>query len=1113
MPIFPLRYCIAELIPLFMFSSSICLPVVTTIGLLLLTRSLFAQQPSETPFYANPKISSQHTETPHTTIWPCATEQQAIINDRSASSRIQSLNGSWKFKWVKHPNLVPADFIHIATHDQDWDDLLVPSNWQVIGAREGRGYDRPIFTNIRHPFPATPPLIQADTNAVGLYRKRFTLPTDWTDQSQSDRETFLHFAGVQSTCRVFLNGRYVGYHEDSMTPAEFRITDGLQAGENTLAVEVINWSDGSYLEDQDFWRLSGIFRDVLLISRPKVYLRDLQLITDLDEPTYRSGTLKMTAYVRNFTGQPMPGYRLKTTLYDPKKQVVFTEIISSETAVGPDQEGVIRFSKSVSNPLLWSAEMPNLYTLTLQLLNPDGQVSEAISQRIGFREMELRGGQLLINGQPVTFKGVNRHEFDTNTGRVISRESMIQDIRLMKQFNINAVRTSHYPNVTDWYDLCDEYGLYVIDEANIESHDLWQQGYEIADRPEWRDAFVARGRAMVERDKNHPSIVIWSLGNETGMGQNFTDMATIIKLVDPTRPIHYEGRKPYNQTSLSPFDIVTTMYPSVDELVKLMEKDPKRPVIICEYAHAMGNSVGNLKDYWAAIDKYPRLQGGFIWDWADQGLTLRDKKGEFYIDHINYIDGANACDGLVNPDRTPQPELNEVKRVYSYVKFILPEPLTATQTKVNLKNTYDFQTLDNLKLVCKLMRNGEVVQQGTVPTLTARAGQTIQVTVPYSIPAVREPGSEYFLVLSLQLKEATPWAAAGHEVAAEQFPIQTDIPMPPVIGVSRIPVLKSAPAASGLSVSGADFSLVFNKATGGISQWLYRGKDLLTGRNDAMGGLLQPSFFRVPTDNDEGGGTNSFASRWRKAGLDHPTLSPVEMRVDKLGSQRIRVTCVNDLAMTGGTIRQTTEYLVYGTGDVVVSTTYTPGTSAVGVGLPPLARVGMQISLPASLSALTWYGRGPFESYQDRKDAAFVGQYSGSVADQFFPYVMAQENGSKTDVRWAHLTDGSNTSGLLIMAEPNGTGPSLLTINARDYTDAALLTAKNPHAQAIERGNTIVVNIDHQQMGLGGDDSWTPRTHAEYQLPATRMYIYSFRLRPTDSRTDRKAVINLILPR
>ena len=364
--------------------------------------------------------------------------------------------------------------------------------------------------------------MQTDTNAVGLYRKRFTIPPGW-----ADRETFLHFAGVQSTCRVFLNGRYVGYHEDSMTPAEFRITEALKTGENVLAVEVINWSDGSYLEDQDFWRLAGIFREVLVINRPKLHLRDLQIRTDLEETTYKNATLKVAAYVHNLAGQTMPVFRLKTTLYDPKQQVVFAETQLSAQAVGSEQERVLRLSRYVTNPLLWSAEVPNLYTLTLQLLGADGLVLEVVSQKIGFRDVKMRGGQLLLNGQPITFKGVNRHEFDPTTGRVISRESMIQDIKLMKQHNINAVRTSHYPNATDWYDLCDEYGLYVMDEANIESHDLWYKGYEIAERPEWRDAFVARGRALVERDKNHPSVVVWSLGNETSMGQNFRDMASI----------------------------------------------------------------------------------------------------------------------------------------------------------------------------------------------------------------------------------------------------------------------------------------------------------------------------------------------------------------------------------------------------------------------------------------------------------------------------------------------------------------------------------------------------------------------------------------------------------
>lgn len=1071
------------------------------------------------PAWEDPQVISLQTEKPHATLVPFATEQQALATtDWRTSPFLKLLNGTWKFRWLKHPNLVPNDFYLPTTNDQQWDNLPVPSNWQVVGAQEGRPYDRPIFTNIKHPFPATPPRITADTNAVGVYRLRFTIPANF-----QDRNVFLHFAGVQSTCRVFLNGEFVGYHEDGMTPAEFLITDKPKAGrsdgsENLLAVEVINWSDGSYLEDQDFWRLAGIFRDVFLVARPKTYLRDLAVVTDLDEQ-YRNATLKLTASMRRVgeLGTPAP-YRLRFTLYDPKRTVVFTETLRSEEATDAGQETLFRLKKEIQTPALWSAESPSLYTLTIQMLGPNGESIEVISQRIGFREMTLTDGQLLLNGKPVTYKGVNRHEFDPNMGRVMSRERMIQDIKLMKQYNINAVRTSHYPNVTDWYDLCDEYGLYVIDEANIESHELWGKGQTPAAKPEWREAFVARGRAMVERDKNHPCVVIWSLGNETGMGQNFKDMADIIRLIDPSRPIHYEGRQPYNGTSLTSFDIISTMYPSVDELLKLMEKDPHRPVIVCEYAHAMGNSVGNLKDYWNAIDKYPRLQGGFIWDWVDQGLRLKNKAGNLYTDHINHIDGANACDGLVNPDRTPQPELNEVKQVYQYIKLAMPAAWVAGQpVKINVRNTFDFQSLEPFRLEWELVRNGEVVQRGGENNLVAKPGQTQVLTLPVrldgpvdtrqldgnarpsatALAAQNALAGEYYLNISVRLKQATTWAAAGHEVASGQFLIKNEPGTVAVLGISRIPAVRVTETPTNATVRGKEFAVVFDKATGTLSQWFYKGRDVL-----ATG--MQPSFWRVPTDNDEGGGAESYAARWRKAGLDKLSVSPVEVKIEKR-PQLIRVSCTSELTGVGGSIRQQTDYIVYGTGDVQVTTTYTPSGT-----LPPLARVGMQFQLPATLTKLTWYGRGPFETYADRKDAAKVGVYEGRVADQFFPYTMAQENGNKTDVRWATLSDATGT-GLLLVGGTSG-NPAVLNINARDYTDAALLKAKQPDTQNVERGNVVVVNVDLAQMGLGGDDSWSPRVHPEYLLPATKPYTYSFRMRPIDGRTNVREAITLQLP-
>jgi beta-galactosidase len=1086
--------------------------VLLPVFFLLITATLTLAQETTTtlPDWENPKINSRNTEKAHATLIPFVSQQQALTaTDWRTSPNVKLLNGIWKFKWVKHPSLVPADFFLPTTNDQNWDNIPVPSNWQVVGARENRGYDRPIFTNIKHPFAATPPRITADTNAVGLHRMRFTIPANFRDQP-----VFLHFAGVQSACYVYLNGQMVGYHEDGMTPAEFEITDKLASGENLLAVEVINWSDGSYLEDQDFWRLSGIFRDVFVYTTPKIHLRDLYVTTDLDDQ-YKDATLKIQAYIRNLTGQS-PIYSVRATLYDPKEQQVFSELIPSANGVGTEQDPLIRLTKLVSAPMLWTAEIPNLYTLTLQVQNADGRVLEATKQRVGFREMSRANGQILLNGKAITFKGVNRHEFDPTTGRVVNREQMIQDIKLMKQYNINAVRTSHYPNVTDWYDLCDEFGLYVIDEANVESHELWSKKILLCDQPDWRDAFVTRGRAMVERDKNHPSIVIWSLGNESGMGQNFTDMADLIRIIDPTRPIHYEGRNQYNTAdfgdpnlSLSSFDIISCMYPSVTGMIRVMEKDPTRPLIICEYAHAKGNSVGNLKDYWAAIDRYPRMQGGFLWDWVDQGLRVKNRAGKEFNDHIDYLDGANAGDGLLNADRLPQPEINEVKLNYQYVKFAPNAPLTGGNTlKINLRNQYDFTTLEPFRFEWQLLKNGVVVQQGAEANLVAKPGQTQVLTLPASAkaPYLAEAGSEFLLNVSLKTKQTTTWAEAGHEVASGQFLVSVSVAAPVVMGMNKIPALKAQPSPTAITIRGGNFAVVFSNATATLSEYFLDGKNLIKSG-------LQPSIWRVPTDNDEASGVPAYAHWWRKAGLDTAKARPVSVEIIATQRQSIRVRCVSDVIGVGGKIRVQTDYTVFGTGDVQVNSTFSPeGT------LPVLARIGLQMQLAPTCTELNWYGRGPFESYADRKDAARVGVYSGKVADQYFPYLMAQENGNKTDVRWAKLTDESG-AGLLIIAntEPptstTGTVSGLLNINARDYTDAALMNAKNPDTQELVRGNETVLNIDMAQMGLGGDDSWSARIHPEFLLPATKSYSYSFRLRAVSGSTNVAEVVALPLPK
>ncbi len=1044
------------------------------------------------PDWENPAVISRNTERPHTTIVPYSDEASALKFDRAASPYVKSLNGTWKFKWVSHPSKVSGDFFQQNINTSTWDDLPVPSNWQVVGAREGRPYDRPIFSNIKHPFPPSPPRITSDTNSVGLYRTQFNLPANW-----QGRDIFLHFAGVQSACYVWVNGLQVGYHEDGMTPAEFNITKYLRGGDNQLTVQVINWSDGSYLEDQDFWRISGIFRDVYLYATPTIHIRDYYVVTDLDD-NYQNATLKITAFVKNFSSQVQDKYQIKFKLYDLSGRLMQNDLVKNVPMMDPKDESYLSLNVPITSPALWSAETPNLYKLLIQVVDGEGRTAEVLSTRVGFREVNLRNGQLLVNGKAVKFKGVNRHEFDPNTGRVMSRESMIKDIVLMKQHNINAVRSSHYPNDPLWYDLCDEYGLYVIDEANIESHELWQQkGIILAANADWKDAFVARGKAMVERDKNHPSIVIWSLGNESGMGANFDSMAEIIRLIDPSRPLHYEGRSNYPKTfedvdqPVTKFDINGTMYPSVKVMEALAQKDPNRPLIICEYAHSMGNSVGNLSDYWELIDKNPRMQGGFLWDWVDQGLTLKDKAGNWYISHINRIDGANAGDGLVNPDRTPQPEINEVKHVYQYIKFSPKDTLSAQNQAITIQNTYNFLSLKPFKLTWQLLENGKVIQKGDINDLNATPGAQQSLFIPYSMPA---SGGEYFLNLSVKLKENTPWAQAGHEVAFQQLYLKNNYPASktvvtwPATSTVKVGLVRGG----GIQLTNPQFIIVFDRKVAGISSFIYKNREFITKP-------LQPNFWRVPTDNDEGGGKSAFAARWRTAGLDSLRRLGTDIRIEQVSPSVAKVHTQSTWGgRSGVNLVVKTTYTVYGSGDVDVKNTITVN----GNNVPPLPKVGMQMQLPASFRNLMWYGRGPFESYPDRLSAAQVGQYSGTVASQHFPYIMAQENGNKSEVRWAAVTD-SVGFGLAIMGSPT------FNFSAHDYTDADLLASKI--TQQLPRGYVSVLNFDHKIMGLGGDDSWTPRTHTEYLL-TNKEYSYSFRLRPFDASTPLTSITQSALP-
>ena len=980
------------------------------------------------PEWQDPQVISINTEKPRADFFPYASEKAALAMDKKGPF-VQSLNGTWKFKWAQHPSKAQLNFYDPKIADANWDNIPVPSNWQVVGAREGRKYDRPIFSNIKHPFKATPPRINADTNAVGMYRTTFTV-----SQDVKDKQVFLHFGGVQSACYVWLNGVAIGYHEDGMTPFEFDVTEDVKQGVNNLAVEVINWSDGSYLEDQNYWRLSGIFRDVNLLLLPKVVLMDYAVRTVLDA-NHENATLKLSAYVKNYGEQPIHAHQVLFTLYDASKNVVTTPVSQMIGTLEMGKEGAVRAEMQVSNPVKWSAETPNLYTLTVQLMNSDGKVLEATSQRVGFRDVKIKGGQLFVNGKAVTIKGVNRHEFDPETGRVISRESMIKDITLMKQHNINAVRTSHYPNASEWYDLCDQYGLYVMDEANIESHELWTKNIILADNPQWRAAFLARGNAMVERDKNHPSVIIWSLGNESGMGQNFVDMGDFIKLADPTRPIHYEGHK----------------------------------------------------DYKLAV------QGGFVSDWVDQGLKLKRADGTEYWDYFNYIDTPNAGGGLVNPDRTPQPELSEVKKVYQYVKFEMPDTLKAGAKTITLHNTYDFQSLNAFELVWSLIENGKPVGKGgSITNLNALARQKQQLTIPYEMPASAKPNAEYFLNLSLRLKEATLWAPKGHEIAWHQVPVvKPAAPRPNLSLYSERPLRIAQVTAARVQISGQDFSVLFDKNEGRMISFKNKKEEMLESGPYA-------NFWRVPSDNDEDGGAKSYASQWRNFGLDTLERVTSEMKTQRLTAQIYKVTLNQTLKQPKGEMDVQSVYMVYASGDIHVQNTFTPRGE-----WPPLAKVGMQLKMPATFAKTQWYGTGPHETYADRKTSGRVGIYTGTVAEQHFPYITPQENGNKTGTRWATVTNAEGI-GLLVLSD------TAFNFNVHDYTDKDLLAAKR-RAAVLSRGTSTVVNVDLAQMGLGGDDSGSPRVHSAYLLPA-KAYSYTYRLRPIESTSNIEQIAAVRLP-
>lgn len=1008
--------------------------------------------------WENPSVTHINAEKAHATYVPF--EALSWNNGLNKSPLVKFLNGTWKFKYYKNPSLSPSD-IHLAGNISDWDDITVPGNWQLQG--NGK-YDSPVFTNIKYPFEPNPPFVPKDYNPIGIYKKSFTIPPDWID-----KQVFIHFAGIQSAMYLWINDEKVGYHEDGMLPSEFNITNYVKKGDNEITVQVFNWSSGSYLEDQDFWRLSGIYRDVYLFATPNVHMRDFAVFSELDDE-YKDATLNVTVDIENLHTLKNEQYFIRATLIDMQGNTVST-FKSENFQVQNSTERTISLKNRVSNPLKWTAETPNLYKVGIELVSTNDKIIQAFVINTGFRKIEIKNGLFLVNGKPVKIKGVNRHEFDMYSGRAITRESMIKDILLMKQYNINSVRTSHYPNQPEWYNLCDEYGLYVMDEANIESHGLWVQDYYIGDRPEWKQSIVERNINMVERDKNHPSIVFWSMGNESGVGPNFDSAYEAIKHADPQkRPVHYESQNPAYKKVLSQFDIISQMYISLNDVIRLFNEDTTRPMIICEYSHSMGNSLGNFSKYWNLFYKYPRMQGGFTWDWVDQGLRLKDENGKEYWNIINYSDGANVNDGLVTPDRRVQPEMNELKKVYQ--NFSVKE-IDAIQGLVSIENRNYFLSSDNIVLNWEVIEDGIVVYRNSLDDLRIEAQSQKLIRLQYPDNLIKT-GKEYYLNLYFVLKQPTPWAEKGFEVAKEQ--IKLNLPINNLIqddNLNQFTHLSVSEKKTKLTIKGSDFSVVFDKKQGAIVSYKYKNREIFADP-------LLPNFWRVPTDNDEGGGSNSYASRWREAGLDNYIIENRGFRVKNQQAKEVAVNIVNELIFNTGAILQTTEYVVFADGKIDINNIF-----RVDEKLPPLARVGLVVSLPKNFDNIKWYGRGPFESYEDRKSAAFIGIWEGKVENQYFDYIMPQENGNKTDVRWVEIWSENNS--VRFSGRPH------IHFNIQNYSDASLNESKK--SRVLKRGDKTYVHIDYKQIGLGGDDSWSPRVHKEYLLDGSE-YSFSFILAP-----------------
>jgi len=1010
--------------------------------------------------WENPLVTGKNKKTAHVSLFSYPTESSALSSETSPN--ILSLNGDWRFKLADRPENAAAGFEGEDFNDSSWNTIPVPSNWQM------HGYDKPIYTNVEYPFTVNPPFVPED-NPTGCYRTQFDLPRGW-----KNRSIFLTFDGVNSAFHFWINGVEVGYSQDSRLPAEFLISPYLKSGQNTLAVKVYRWSDGSYMEDQDMWWLSGIFRDVYLLAKPEVHIKDYSVFVELD-PKYEDAEMEICIKLSAPLETSLSEYQAEIQMLDSESKPVFSPAPTGKPG-SPDADlrgpylDRIFISTSVQNPSKWTAETPYLYQLLLKLISPEGKLIEAECCKIGFRKVEIKSGQLTVNGKAITINGVNRHEHHPELGHAINEDTMIEDIKLMKQFNFNAVRTSHYPNQSKWYDLCDVYGLYVIDEANIETHGMMPMG-KLSNDPDWTHAYMERVVRMVERDKNHPSIIIWSMGNESGYGPTIDAMSGWVRGFDPGRPVHYEG----GGADTPATDIICPMYTNV-ELIKERISRPSeaRPLILCEYSHAMGNSNGNLFKYWKAFRRYPRLQGGFIWDWVDQGLLKKAKNGQPYFayggDFGDEINDRQFCiNGLISPDRDPHPAMQECKYLQQPFEFkwnsYIPD-------QVQIKNRYQFADMSNLLLQWQILKNGHIILEESTD-IEAIAPEAVVSFKLSGLDIETDDQSEYHLNFDLKLDADLPWAKKGHVLAFEQF----DFKKSESVSIKELPTLSAdwqlTDNDEELIIRNEKIKILFNQQEGILQQYLVDGLELISR------GPLE-NFYRAPTDNDLGGSGDidgpwegidypiCFAAQWALAGLKDPKRELIRTDINSQQFPEIKV--ISNILDDNGNeiIRQEINYLIYPNGEIRLFS-----NSKISSHLPTLPRIGIEIRLPTEFSIAQWYGRGPHENYIDRKTSARIGRYELPVDQMSYQYIFPSESGGREDVRQVHLLNKQGKGISLSSQQPFHFDVSRFSIQN--------LTAAT-HTCDLVTADCLFLHLDHKHMGLGGDTSWLPQVHDEFRI-------------------------------